>query len=129
MNRQHGFTVLEVLVAVVFLAFAGTLFYIQKHDLEVANRDNDRKTAINAMYYSLEEVFYPANNTYPRTISADNLKAVDPALFKDPNGNAVGESDSNYRYEPSGCNGDNCSGYTLRADLENESDFVKTSRH
>lgn len=129
MKRQQGFTVLELLVAIVFLTFAGTLFYIQKHDLEVADRDATRKTAINAMYYNLEEVYYAANGSYPKTISADNLKAMDPDLFTDPNGNAVGSQDSNYRYEPANCDGETCKSYTLRADLEKESDFVKASRH
>lgn len=129
MNRQRGFTVIEILVAIVFLVFAGTLFYVQKRDLAVAGRDNDRKTAINAMYYNLEEVYYTAHGSYPKTISAANLKAMDPELFKDPNGIAVGDQASNYRYEPSSCTDDVCQSYTLRASLEAEADFIKTARH
>ena len=129
MNKTRGFTVVEILVAIVFLVFAGSLFYIQKRDLEVASRDNDRKTAINAMYYSLEEIYYPAHNSYPKTVTVDNLKSMDPTLFKDPNGVSIGDQASNYRYEPSGCIEDICKGYTLRADLESEADFVKTSNH
>ena len=129
MNRQHGFTVIEILVAIAFLAFAGSLFYVQKNDLVIAARDNDRKTAINAMYYNLEEVYYTANNSYPKVISGDNLKAMNPELLKDPDSVAIGEQSSDYRYEPSGCNGEVCTSYTLRADLENEADFVKNARH
>lgn len=127
MQQQRGFTVIEIIVVIAFLAFAGALFFWQKNDLRIAERDNQRKVAINAMYYSLEEVFYATNKSYPRVINADVLKSMDPELFKDPNGVAVGEQASDYRYEPSGCEGDICQGYVLRADLESEADFVKTS--
>lgn len=126
--KQKGFTVIELVVAVVVLAIAGSVFYVQKQDLKTSSRDNDRKTAINAMYYSLEEVHHPKHNGYPRVINATTLPSVEPGLFKDPQGVAIGEQSSEYRYEPSGCDGDICKGYTLRANLEREADFVRTSR-
>lgn len=129
MKREQGFTVIEIIVATAFLLFAGTLFYMQKQDLRTAERDNNRKVAINAMYYNLEEVYYLKNQSYPKTITAANLTAMDPELLKDSNGKRVGEQSSNYRYEPSSCDGDACKSYTLRADLEKESDFVKESRN
>lgn len=129
MKSQRGFTVIEIMVVIVFLVFAGAIFYWQKNDLTIAERDNDRKTAINAMFYSLEEVFYVANKSYPRTISADNIRSIDPELFKDPQGRAIGNQASDYRYEASGCAGDVCEGYVLRADLEHEADFVKNSKN
>lgn len=92
------------------------------------SRDNTEKTAINAMYYNLEEVFYPANHYYPRTISTDNLKAVDPALFTDPFGKKIGDKGSMYSYTPNNCSVDQCKGYTLKADLENEADYIKTQK-
>lgn len=122
---SRGFTIVELIIAIFFLAGAGTLFLIQKQTIEAINRDTQRKTAINAMYYNLKEVYFVANNSYPRTIDAKNLRAMDPALFKDPNGKAVGAQDSEYRYLPSGCNGDVCSGFTLRTTLERESDYIK----
>lgn len=126
--KQKGFTVVELIAAVLLLLVAGSIFYVQKKDLQSTNRDNDRKTAINAMYYSLEEVYHPAHNAYPRVINETVLPSVEPALFKDTAGVKIGEQSSQYRYEPSGCDGDLCKGYTLRADLERESDYVKTSR-
>lgn len=129
MNKtSRGFTIIELLIVIVVLAAASVLFFVQKNNLEVAQRDETRKTAINAMYYSLEEVFYPANNFYPRAIDEKNLPSVDPALFKDPLGVKIGEADSNYRYEAVNCDGDKCSSYTLRSVLENEADFVKENR-
>ena len=124
-KRTSGFTVVELIIAIIFLAGAGTLFLIQKQNIEAINRDSARKTAINAMYYNLKEVYYASNKSYPRTISSTNLRAMDPVLFKDPNGKAVGEQDSQYRYLPSGCNADACTGFILRTTLERESDYIK----
>lgn len=45
-TRQRGFTILELIIAIVFVLVAGTVFYVQKRDLEVQARDSARKTAI-----------------------------------------------------------------------------------
>lgn len=126
--RQRGFTVLELIIAIVFVVAAATIFYVQKRDLEIANRDSLRKTAINTIYYNLEDVYYPAQKAYPEALTADQLKGVDPALLKDPSGKSFGEEGSTYRYEPQDCNGGKCRAYTLTADLELEADYTKTSR-
>lgn len=125
MRKQSGFTVIELVFAILFLIVVGTVFMLQKNQLSAVTRDTQRKTAINAMYYNLVEVYFPAHKSYPRTISSTNLKAMDPELFKDPAGNAVGERESTYRYEPTGCDGDACTGFMVRADLEKESDFAR----
>lgn len=130
MNKHsRGFTVIELIIIVAILAAASILFFVQKHNVEVAGRDNVRKTAINAMYYSLEEVFYKANGYYPATISETNLASVDPSLFTDPNNVKIGTSGSDYRYEPTNCQNDTCKSYSLRTTLQNEADFVKDSRN
>ena len=126
---RRGFTVIELLFIIVLLGAASVLFFLQKNNLEVANRDDVRKTSINAMYYGLEEVFYKANSFYPRTIDEKVLPSVDPALFSDPEGVKIGESNSQYRYETANCEGDRCKSYTLRTTLENEADFIKNSRN
>jgi prepilin-type N-terminal cleavage/methylation domain-containing protein len=143
MKRQSGFTIVELLVAFVILATLAIFFAIQRHDVEVATRDQARKTAINAMYYNLTEVFYAQNKYYPDTISRDNLKAMDPALFTDPdeftlNGNEctytdlegeqATDGDCNYRYTPSGCNEKGeCQKFKLTADMETEATYSKSS--
>lgn len=119
---------IELLVVIVLLAGASVLFFMQKHNIEVARADDQRKMAINAMYYNLEEVFYVQNGYYPDTISKDVLKAVDPTLFTDPNGVAFGEAESDYRYEPTNCTNERCRSYSLRTTLQNEADYVKTNR-
>lgn len=127
-TTSRGFTIIELLFIIVLLAAASVLFFVQKNNLEVAGRDETRKTSLNAMYYSIEEVYFKANGTYPRSISETVLPSVDPILFKDPYGVKIGESNSNYRYEASNCDGDKCKGYSLRTTLENEADYVKTNR-
>ena len=127
-RTSQGFTIVELLFVVVLLATASILFFVQKNNLEVATRDESRKISINAMYYSIEEVYFKANGHYPRTINATVLPSVDPVLFKDPNGVKIGEANSNYRYEPYNCDGDACKNYTLRSTLQNEDDYVKTNR-
>ncbi len=138
--KQRGFTVIELLVVIAFLIFAGVLVVVQKNNLEVASRDNTRKTAINAMYYSLEESFYKQNGYYPPEINEKNLTTLDSKLFTDPNGVKLGQTtkkvndedvpvQSDYRYEPTNCTDSKCKSYTLRADLEGEADYVKTSRN
>ena len=129
MNKtSRGFTVIELIVVIIVVALASVIFFVQKNNVEVAARDEQRKTAINAMYYSLEEVYFKKSGSYPRTINEAILPSVDPALFTDPNGVVIGESDSEYRYEPVNCQGDACKGYALRTTLENEDDYVKTQR-
>jgi type II secretory pathway pseudopilin PulG len=126
-RSQSGFTVIEIILVVLFLATAAIVLFIQRSNLAAAERDTQRKTAINAMYYDLQEVFYAKNGYYPATIDEKNLTAMDPSLFKDPNGVKIGEEDSEYRYETTGCDNDKCKGFTLRANLEKEDDFVKSS--
>ena len=129
MQKQRGFTVFELIVAIVFLVIAGTFFFIQKRDLEIASRDTIRKTAINGMYYTLEDVYYPANGGYPEHITADILKGLDPSQLKDPSGKAIGQEGSNYSYVAKNCADGKCHSYTLTADLENEADYIKNSRN
>jgi prepilin-type N-terminal cleavage/methylation domain-containing protein len=126
MNRtSRGFTVIEIIFVIVILGFASIIFFVQKNSIEIAARDEQRKTAINAMYYGLEEVYFKQNNNYPRTISEENLPSVDPALFTDVAGKKIGESESEYRYEATNCTDTGCAGYTLRSTLDNEDDYVK----
>ena len=104
------------------------LFFLQKTNMEAMQRDERRKEAINAMYYALEEGFHAANGYYPETISEDNLKVMNPALFTDPLGINLGVEGSSYSYEPANCENGKCQEYTLRAVLEKEEDYIKKSR-
>lgn len=128
MKTSSGFTVVELLMTIVFLGVTGTVFFQQYQAVQTVHRDRDRKIAINSIHYNLQEVVKTKLGGYPRTLSAAGLTAMDKNLLKDPQGITIGSSKSDYRYEPTGCSGgDICSGYVLRADLEREIDFVKSS--
>ena len=126
---SRGFTVIEILFVSLIAIAASILFFIQKNNLEIVASDNTKKTAINAMYYSLEESFYPTNKYYPQTISSDILKTVDPALFTDPSGVKINTTGSSYTYTPTDCQDSKCKSYKLKATLQNESDYTKTNKN
>lgn len=137
--KQRGFTVIEILVVISFLVFAGGLFFVQKNNLQIAHRDSQRKTAINAMYYGLEESFFKQNNYYPETIDEKNLTTVEKSLFTDPRGVKLGQTtmensgekvsvQSDYRYEPTSCKDGKCQSYKLRGQLEGEAEYIKENR-
>lgn len=130
-QSQRGFTVIELIAVIVLIGAASILFFIQKNNVEVAARDDKRKTAINAIYYNLEQVFYLKNQFYPSKLEAKDLPAMDPALLKDTHGIEIGDESnlSEYRYEPTNCQNDQCKGYTLRSGLENEAEYIKKSQH
>ncbi len=129
MKNKRGFTVLEIIVVGAFLGLALILFFVQKSNVDAMDRDEKRKTAINAMYYALEEGFYPANGAYPEEISEKVLTVIDPALFTDPLGFYMGTEGSSYTYEATNCKDGLCKEYTLRAGLEKEDDYVKKNRN
>ena len=129
MRSKHGFTVLEIIIVAVFASLLLILFFVQKANIDAMERDEDRKTAINAMYYALEESFYKEHSYYPETISEDNIKVIDPALWTDPFGFNLGDSFSSYSYEPANCNEGKCKEYILKAELEKEDAYIKSNRN
>ena len=129
MRKNHGFTVIELLLLIVVLGTLAMIFIIQKNNLDATTRDDKRKIAINAMYYNLEKVYYEKHGSYPAKIDSKTITAMDPKLFKDPDGVELGKSDSNYRYIPANCTDNACKIYTLRSTLEHEADYVKHSLH
>lgn len=138
MKKSNGFTALEMVFIIILLGIACLFFFTQRNTIKAAARDDQRKTAINAMYYSLEEVFYKQHSYYPQTIDEKILPSVDPSLFIDPDNIKMGKAQiidgvtvqPDYYYEPVNCSFDGkCQSYTLRGLLENEADFIKKSRH
>ncbi|MBR5620951.1 type II secretion system protein [Candidatus Saccharibacteria bacterium] len=127
-KTKSGFTILELVFVIALASIAFLIGFVQKMNVDAMNRDKDRKIAINAMYYALEEGFYAENGYYPETISEDNLKVIDPQLFTDPSGIVLGEPGCSYIYEAADCEDGECKEYKLRATLEKEDDFIKRNR-
>lgn len=129
MKQSKGFTVIELLVVLVALGVGSWLFFSERTTVIAAASDNERKVAINAMYYNLEEVYYVDKGYYPQSIDSKTLRAMDPELFTDPAGVKLGEASSSYHYEGTACSTDGkCKSYRLAADMEREEEYVKTSR-
>ena len=126
---KKGFTILEIIIVGIFASLLLIIFFIQKSNVDAMNRDEDRKVAINAMYYALEESFYKEHNYYPEHISEDNIKVIDPSLWTDPSGINLGDLGSSYSYEATNCKDGKCKEYTLKANLEKEDDYVKNNRN
>lgn len=128
--KRNGFTVIELLVIIVLLGVGSWVYFTEKSRVDAVQRDAARKIAINAMYYNLEEVYFEKNGYYPNTIDSKTLRAMDPSLFTDPEGNKVGTASSDYRYTGKECGTNNhCKGYELRSSMEREADYVKTNRN
>ncbi|MBQ3294036.1 type II secretion system protein [Candidatus Saccharibacteria bacterium] len=126
---KKAFTVPELLVVCAFASLLLVLFFIQKSNVDAMSRDEKRKTAINAMYYALEESFYTQNKYYPEEISESVLTVIDPELFTDPNGLYINTDLSSYSYEATNCKDSKCKSYTLRAELEKEDSYIKRNRN
>ena len=129
MNKRNGFTIIELLVVATFLIIIAILGFSQYTKLTNESNNAKKRTAINAMHYSLEEGFYKNNSYYPETIGDETLPTMDAELLIDPNGVKIGESDSVYRYEPANCQDGKCQEYTLRTSLTNEEDFIRQNRN
>lgn len=129
MKRKSGFTLLEIIIVAVFATLLLILFFIQKSNVDAMHRDEQRKEAINAMYYAIEEAFYPAHGYYPDSISESNIKVIDPALWTDPFGYNLGMEGTSYFYEPANCTEGECKEYVLRAELEKEDMYIKRNRN
>ena len=129
MNKKQGFTIIELIIVASFASLLLVLFFVQKSNIDAMKRDEDRKIAINAMYYALEEGFYKEHHYYPETISEENIKVIDPALWTDPNGINLGDPISDYSYTPANCENGHCKEYILKADLEKEDDYIKSNRN
>ncbi len=129
MKHKQGFTILEIIIVAAFASFLLIIFLIQKSNVDAFERDEDRKTAINAMYYALEESFYKEHGYYPEFISEQNITVIDPALWTDPNGHNLGDPLSSYTYEAANCKEGKCKEYVLKADLEKESAYTKYNRN
>lgn len=129
MNKRNGFTVIELLVVIAFLIAVAVLGFFQLSKIRDESDNTKKRTAINAMYYSLEEGFYAKNGYYPEKIEDKTLLTMDTALLNDPNNKKIGDRASAYRYEAANCNNGKCKSYKLRAVLAGENDYIKESRH
>ena len=117
------------MVVIAFLIAVAVLGFFQLSKIRDESDNTKKRTAINAMYYSLEEGFYAKNGYYPEKIEDKTLLTMDTALLNDPNNKKIGDRASAYRYEAANCSNGKCKSYKLRAVLAGEDDYIKESRH
>lgn len=123
--KKKGFTVIEVMVAILFLIATMTLVIVQKNDIQKTSRDQQRKATVNSIYFHLKDVYYKQNGYYPETITPKTIKGIDPEIFTDPNGILLGKEGSNYRYETENCKDNKCSHFKISSSMEKEADFIR----
>lgn len=123
MRRTSGFTVIELISAVVLILIVGTLVVLQKNNLDAASRDQQRKTSINAIYYGLKQGYFVKTGNYPSVLNKNSMPYVDPKAFQQ-----VG-SDKQYtiKYRGLECENAQCEGFELKTNLEKEVTYKKTN--
>lgn len=143
--RSQGFTIVELLIVIVVIGILAALVVVTYNGIQQKARDTERKTDINALHGQLE-AYQAQNGKYPTLANMNdqgaggfvvtNLKGLDLAAFKDPNGansnlaDAAAANVYSYVAAPANCdngaNGD-CTQYTLTATLEGGGTYVKQS--
>ena len=63
--KQRGFTIIELSYSYRLLMAVTVIAWTQINTLKACTVTIDRRTAINSMYYSLEDVYYVKNKSYP----------------------------------------------------------------
>lgn len=120
MKRTYGFTMVELMSAIVLLVIVSSLVLLQKSNIDASNRDKDRKTAVNAIYYGLKEGYFPQNQNYPIKVSKETLPYVDPSSFTE-----LGNDKYDVQYHGLNCDGAKCQNFEIRVRLEKESVYKK----
>lgn len=123
MRRNQGFTILELLVALVLVFIIATLVVVQKSDIDASTRDRERKSNVNALYYALKEGYFPKNQAYPPEINKTILPYVDPRVFEQ-----VGENEYKVIYKGLNCENQACQKFSLAVQLEKEETYKKSSQ-
>lgn len=126
-RRESGFTIIELLIVIVVIGILAGLVLNVFTGIQEQGRDAERKTDLEAVEgqleaYAAKEGYYPtvANVADAAWVSA-NLQGLDPDALLDPTSNTA----YTYVASPSSpaCDntvGNECSSYTLSADLEED---------
>lgn len=127
MKRSLGFTIIELMSALVLVIAIIAVAFATKSNLDASSRDIQRKTAVNAFYYGLKEAYYKQNKAYPTSLNKQNLPYIDPKLFEDPDGHAIGQPQSDYSYQAKDCEDGSCQSFDVSVRLEKEAIYKKSS--
>lgn len=137
-RKQSGFTIVELLIVIVVIGILAALVITTFSGVQRRARNTERETDVKAIHGQVE-AYYAQNGFYPSlsNLQTDswvqsNLQGLDLGALRAPNqgSNTVvgsGGSTGNYVYAPTGCDGsgNNCSDYSLTANLEGGGTFVR----
>lgn len=127
LNDSRGFTIIELLVAILVLSVLAVVAIANIRDIRAENRDTTSKTEINALYYQLEASF-ERNSFYPQELTEETLKGIDPENLQDNLELGINEEGGLYTYKPRSCNEEGkCKSFELTAQLEKEAPYTKES--
>src|SRR5580700_8494609 len=152
-SNEHGFTLIELVIVIIILGILLTVVATAYRGVRAKNRNNQRETNITALQGSLES-YYAETSMYP-TLSelndaswvSRNMPDLPSGILQDPSWKAASACTADghsivighpaadcYSYQVIATDGsacDNvkkiCAHYTLTAELEGGSKFVKSS--
>jgi len=154
-HKQHGFTVIELLIVIVLLLILVTLVALTYSGVQTKNRNSERQATINSLQGQME-AYYAQHNKYPTldnlndaTWRTQNTKDLAGDVLKDPRWKPSNKqctnnaskaiaanqpADNCYSYQVTASDAgacDNkkvdCAHYTLTAHLEGGQKYVKSS--
>jgi len=153
-RRNHGFTIIELLVVIVILGILTTLVALAYTGVQSKNRNAQRQANIDTLKAQLE-VYFAGANVYPNLGAVNDadfrkqyMKKLPADILQDPkwesgiaactkDGKAIAAgkpTEHCYSYEVTSADGKACDNnttpcihYTLTAVLEGEDNYVKTS--
>lgn len=117
-KNKKGFTIVELLVVIVVIAILVALTLPNLLSLQERARDDERKNDIKNVQSSLE-AHYNDNNFYPAALADLETDYIEEVPTDPDSGDPY-----TYTATPDGCTtaGEDCTGYTLSASLENAND-------
>jgi prepilin-type N-terminal cleavage/methylation domain-containing protein len=147
-RKQSGFTIVELLIVIVVIGILAALVVTTFSGIQRKARNTERETDIKAIHGQLE-AYFSQNNSYPALAEINDstwrndgttpqMKSLDGEALKDPKGSAetlsASSSATSYGYAPTNETGgacttaaNDCTKYTLQADLEGGGNFTKTN--
>ncbi len=146
-KKSKGFTIVELLIVIVVIAILATLVIVTFTGIQQKARDSQRQTDVNALDSHLA-AYYASNGYYPSVIDlqsqswvAQNMKGLDYQATVSPDGKTIattagtgGSGGWAYGYATQGCDAtqasstsNECTSFTLTANLEAGSSFSKSS--
>lgn len=141
-RKQQGFTIVELLIVIVVIGILAALVITTFAGIQQRARNTERETDIKAIHGHLE-TFYADQGYYPGVtgqLNTDswvqaNMVGLDIEALRAPDEAAntivaTGGTVDNYVYAATGCTGtapaEQCTDYTLTANLENGGTYSKT---